>query len=327
MTTRRQLLVALGAGALASPLASLGQTQGKVWRIGILIAGSSATARRSLDAFRQGLRELGYVEGRNILIEARFAEGRMERVPGLAAELVQLKVDVILTGGLPLVQALEQATTTVPIVMASGADPTAVGLASSLARPGGNVTGLSNMVTETASKLVEIAREIAPGASRIAVLVSGADVATAIWNDVRNAGEALKIAVLPVKATSADEIRGAIAQMKKERAGVFIVPADVLFFAERRKIVELANQAKLPAVYSRREYVEDGGLISYGVNVAGMWRRAAAFVDKILKGAKPGDLPIEQPTSFELVINMKTARAIGMKIPQSVLFRADRVIE
>jgi len=325
--TRRKMLVALGAGALASPLASLGQTQGKVWRIGILIAGSPATARRSLDAFRQGLRELGHVEGRNILIEARFAEGRMERVPGLAAELVQLKVDVILTGGLPLVQALEQATTTIPIVMASGADPTAVGLASSLARPGGNVTGLSNMVTETASKLVEIAREIAPGASRIAVLVSGANVATAIWNDVRNAGEALKIAVVPVKAANADEIRGAIAQMKKERAGVFIVPADVLFFAERRKIVELANQAKLPAVYSRREYVEDGGLISYGLNVAGMWRRAAAFVDKILKGAKPGDLPIEQPTSFELVINMKTARAIGMKIPQSVLFRADRVIE
>ncbi len=327
MTTRRQMLIALGAGGFASPLASFGQPQAKVWRIGFLNGGSPATAGQNFDAFRQGLRELGYVEARNILIEARWAEGRMESLPRLAAELVQIKVDVIVTSGSPLVQVLQQATTTIPIVMASGADPTVLGFASSLARPGENVTGLTNMSTETTAKLVELAREIAPGASRVAVLHSGTPAMTANWNDARKAGEALKIVLVPVKATSANEIQGAIAAMKKERVGAIIVPADVFFLTERKKILELASQAKLPAVYARREYVEEGGLISYGLNLTDMFRRSASFVDKIFKGAKPGDLPFEQPTKFELVINMKTARTLGMKIPQSVLFRADRVIE
>ena len=327
MKTRRNILIALGAGVLATSLGSFAQEQRKVWRIGFLNGGSPATAGQNFDAFRQGLRELNYVESRNVLIEARWGEGRMESLPRLAAELVQLKVDVIVTSGSPLVQVLQQATTTIPIVMASGADPTVLGFASSLARPGGNVTGLSNMSTETTAKLVELAREIAPGASRVAVLHSGTPAMAANWSDARKAGEALKIALVPVKATNANEIQGAIGAMKKERVGAIIVPADVFFLTERKKILELAGQAKLPAVYARREYVEEGGLISYGLNLTDMFRRSASFVDKIFKGAKPGDLPIEQPTKFELVINMKTARALGMKIPQSVLFRADRVIE
>jgi len=321
------MLIALGAGTLAAPLASFGQQQRKVWRIGFFNGGSPATAGQNFDALRQGLRELGYAEGRNVLIEARWAEGRMESLPRLAAELVQIKVDVIVASGSPLVQVLKQATTTIPIVMASGADPTVLGFASSLARPGGNVTGLTNMSTETTAKLVELAREIAPGASRVAVLLSGTPAMEANWNDARKAGEALKITVVPVRATNADEIQSAVATMKKERANVFIVPADVFFFTERKKVLELASQAKLPAVYARREYVDEGGLISYGLNLTDMFRRSASFVDKIFKGAKPGDLPIEQPTKFELVINMKTAKALGMKIPQSLLFRADRVIE
>ena len=330
MNTRRKLLVALGAGVLAAPLGSFAQQQGKVWRVGFL------TARRrpvSLDtdvygAFPQGMRELGYVEGKNLVIEWRFADGQYERLPGLAAELVRLKVDVIVAGGPPVISAAQKATTTIPIVIVTSIDPVDAGFVKSLAHPGGNITGISNLSGEVSPKHLEMLLRMVPKLSRVAVLVNPANSAHAtMLKNVQAAAQKANVKVLPVEARTPQEIETAFSVMTKENAGAIIVGLDPFFNQQRRQIAELAAKNRLPSIATIREYVEDGGLMSYGDNLADQFRHAAVLVDKILKGAKPGDLPVEQPTKFDLVINRKTAKALGIKIPNSILLRADKVIE
>jgi putative tryptophan/tyrosine transport system substrate-binding protein len=283
------------------------------------------------EAFLQGLRDLGYVEGRNVVMEYRFAEGKLERYPALAAELVALKVDAIVAPITPAALAAKQATRTLPIVFITVGDPVTSGLVTSLARPGGNVTGLSNINAELVGKCLEQLKQAVPGVSRVAVLwqpgfldertekemLKGADVA----------GRALGVRLQIVEARGPADLDRAFSDITKARARALTVLPANLFFTERRRLVDLAAKNRLPAVYPLREFVDDGGLMSYGANNADLFRRAATYVDKILKGAKPADLPVEQPTKFQLVINLKTARALGLTIPQSVLGRADEVIQ
>ena len=327
---RRQFLI--GAGALlATPLAADGQQSAKVARIGYL-SPNLASGPRLRDAFLQGLRDLGYVEGRNVVIEYRDAEARLERVPALTAELVALKVDVIFVAGSTRVTlAAMQATKTIPIVFADVGDPVESRLVASLARPGGNVTGLSSVGAELVGKRLEVLKQAVPGVDRVAVLwlpgalgertdkdmLTGADVAA----------RALGLQLQFVEARSADEFARAFSDMSSARAGALTVLPSNRFFREHRRLVELAAEKRLPAVYTSREFVDAGGLMSYGANSADLHRRAATYVDKVLKGAKPGDLPVEQPTKFELVINMKTAKDLGLIIPPSVLARADDLIQ
>ncbi len=282
------------------------------------------------EAFLQGLRDLGYLEGRNVVIEIRDAEGKLERLPALAAELVALKVDVILAGGTAQALAAMEATRTIPIVFTAAVDPVADGLVTSLARPGGNVTGVSSLVSELVGKWLELLKQAVPGISRVAVLwhpgtlgertekdmLKGADVAA------RGLGMRLQF----VEARGPGDFDRAFSDMTRARAGALTVWASPMFVSERRRLVDLAAKNRLPAVYGLREFVDAGGLMAYGPNAADVFRRTATYVDKILKGAKPGDLPVEQPTKFELVINLKAAKALGLTIPQSLLQRADEVI-
>ncbi|HEV8458500.1 MAG TPA: ABC transporter substrate-binding protein, partial [Methylomirabilota bacterium] len=283
------------------------------------------------EAFRQGLRDLGYVEGRNVVIEYRDAEGNVERLPALAAELVALKVDVIVVGGTPAVLAAKQATKTIPIVFTVAADPVADGLVTSLARPGGNVTGLSNLGPELVGKCLEQLKQAVPGVSRVAVLwqpgAFGERTEKDMLKEAEVAARALGVRPQFVEARGPDDFDRAFSDMTRARAGALTVLLSPMFFNERRRLVDLAAKNRLPAVYQVREFVDAGGLMSYGANLADLVRRAATYVDRILKGAKPGDLPVEQPTKFELVINLKTAKALGLTIPQSVLGRADEVIQ
>ena len=327
---RRAFISTLAGGLLAAPLAAEAQQAVKVPRIGYLAA-NLPTGRHLLEAFRQGLRDLGYVEGRNLVIEYRDAEGKLERLPALAAELVALKVDVIVAPTTPATVAAKQATKTIPIVFAAGTDPVMDGLVTSLARPGGNVTGLSSLGPELVGKRLELLKQAVPGVDRVAVLwlpgalgertdkemLTGADVAA----------RALGVRLQFVEARGADEFARAFSDMSSARAGALAVLPSNRFLREHRRLVDLAAENRLPAVYTSREFVDAGGLMSYGANLADLNRRAATYVDKILKGAKPGDLAVEQPTKFELVINLKTAKALGLTIPQSVLARADEVIQ
>jgi len=306
------------------------QQAAKIARIGYL-AGNLAAAPRLEEALRQGLRDLGYVEGRNVVIEIRDAEGKPERLPALAAELVALKVDVIVAPNTPQALAAKQATRTLPIVFSFVADPVASGLVTSLARPGGNVTGLSSLSPELVGKRLELLTQAVPGVSRVAVLwqpgfqgertdkdmLKGADVAA----------RALGVRLQFVEAQGPADIDRAFSDMTRARAGALTVVGNTMFITERRRLVDLAAKNRLPAVYARREYVDAGGLMSYGSNIADLFRRTATYVDKILKGAKPADLPVEQPTKFELVINLKTAKALGLTIPPALLGRADEVIQ
>jgi putative ABC transport system substrate-binding protein len=328
MKTRRKLLILLGAAAL-SPRTALAQSKpGKVWRVGML---SGRSRPESLDAdyygaFHRGMRELGYVEGRDLVIEWRFAGGDYARVPGQAAELVRLNVDVIVAAGPPLIIAAQKATATIPIVIITPIDPVDAGFVKSLARPGGNITGISNLSGEVSPKHLEMLLTIAPRLSRVAVLVNPDNVGhAALLKNVREA--TANVRVLPLEARTPAEIGNAFSRMAREKAGAVIVELDPLFIQQRRQIAELAAKNRLLSIATFREYVEEGGLISYGQNLAAQYRSIAVFVDKILKGAKPGDLPVEQSTTFDLVINRRTARAIGVTIPESVLFRADKVIE
>ena len=313
------------------PVCSFAQQQGKVWRVGFL------SQRRHVDfldsdyyygPFRQGMRELGYVEGKNLVIEWRSAEGKFERLPDLAAELVQLKVDVIVTAGTPAISAAQKATTTIPIVMGSAGDPVGSGFVKSLARPGGNITGLSNMVVDLGPKHLEMLRSMVPKLSRVAVLVNPSNSSHAtILKSVQAAAQKTNIKVLPAEARTPQEIESAFSTMTQGNVGAVLVAIDAFFIQQGRQIAELAAKHRLPSMSASREYVEAGGLMSYGQNLADNYRRAATYVDKILKGAKPGDLPVEQPTKFELIINGKTAKALGLTIPQSLLISADKVIE
>jgi putative ABC transport system substrate-binding protein len=278
--------------------------------------------------FREGLRELGYVEGQNIKIDSRWAEGNYDRLPGLAADFIRLKVDVIVTYGTPASQAAKRATDTIPIVMAAIIDPVASGLVTNIARPGGNLTGQSMMSSDLAAKQLEILKELVPKASRVAVLQNPTNPGNAPEvRQAQDAARALGVRLQLVGASGPSEIDSAFAAMTNEQAGAVIVLVDAVLQNNRARITNLAARHRLPTVYGLREYAEAGGLLAYGPNRLDMFRHAATYVDKILKGAKPGELPIEQPTKFELVINLKTAKALGLTIPQSLLVRADEVIQ
>jgi putative tryptophan/tyrosine transport system substrate-binding protein len=325
---RRRFIEVIAGGLLAAPLTAEAQPAAKVPRIGFL-GNSTATLEANLvGPFREGLRELGYVEGRNILIEYRWAEGKNERLPALIAELIAVKVDVIVTAGTPAALAVKKATTSIPLVMAAVGDPIGVGLVASLARPGGNVTGLSAIAPELEGKRLELLREVVPKLSHIAVLWNPDNPFLAgSLKETRAAAQVLGIKVQLLGVRTAEEFPAAFAAILKERPGALLVLADRIFLHNRARIVDFEAKRRLPGVYPYRELVEAGGLMSFGPSYAGMHRRAAYYVDKILKGAKPGDLPVEQPTKFELVINLKTAKALGLTIPPSVLGRADEVIQ
>jgi len=327
---RRNLLVAFGLGALAGALPAFAQQKGKVWRIGFFYFGSrqSALDTGRYNGFLQGMRELGYFEGKNLVIEARFADGVSELLPGLATELVRLNVDVIVATGNPVYSALQKATRTTPIVVTVAADPVGEGFAASLARPGGNITGLATGNVELFPKHIELLKTAVPKLSRVAVLWnSGNEAHPSRLKQLQAVAQKAGIQALQVGARTAGEIESGFATMTREHAQAAIILNDTFFVQQLRQIAELSARHKLPSLFGAIEYAEAGGLMGYGQNVADNFPRAATYVDKILKGAKPGDLPVELPTRFELVVNLKTAKALGITIPQSVLLRADRVIE
>jgi len=337
VTSRRAFLTA-SIAATASPFVAGAQPPTKTWRIGYLGPVSPSAGAPLLESFRQGLRELGYAEGQNISIDYRWAEGRPDRFPALAVELTQLKVDVIVTYNNAGVAALQRATRTIPIVFGSAADPVANGYAASLARPGGNITGLTGLTEEVSRKWVELLREAVPTVFRVAVLTVSRTLAVypdrrecsdqncRVWQLIEGTAKAAKAIPQLHAIAGPDEIEHAFANLIKDRAQGLIVLPHAVTNANRARIASLAAGHRLPGTYPDSEYVEAGGLMSYAPNYSDQHRRAATFVDKILKGAKPADLPIEQPTKFELVVNMKTAKALGLTIPQSILTRADTVI-
>ena len=320
----------MAGGLLAAPCsAEAQQAAAKVPRIGFLALNPGANPRLR-EAFLQGLRDLGYVEGRNVVIEYRSAEGKLERLPALAAELVAFKVDVIVTGGgTPTVLAAKEATRTLPIVFTSATDPVTDGLVASLARPGGNLTGLSNLAPELVGKCLEQIRETVPRVSLVAVLWQPGSVGghTDMLKAAELAARPLGVRLQIVEARGPADFDRAFSDMTRARAGALAVLGSGILNSERRRLVDLAARHRLPTVYTSRDFVDAGGLMSYGPSLADSFRRAAAYVDKILKGTKPGDLPIEQPTKFELMINLRTAKALGLTIPPSLLLRADQVIE
>ena len=327
MDRRRFLLTSL-AGTLAAPLAAKGQQAGKLWRVGYLSSSSAERERTRLAAFQQGLRELGYLEGESIFIEQRYAGGEFERLAELAAELARLKVDIFVVAGAPAAYAAKKASSVIPIVMTAVADPVGMGLVASLARPGGSITGLSDFNTGVVVKRLELLREVVPSVSRVAVLLNPTNPSNPPQLKLTQAAAAtLPVTLLAFETKRADDIDRAFLAMKTERPGALIVIGDPLLGSHAKRIVELSTRNRLPAIYSTREFPDAGGLMSYGTNFDDLWRQAAAYVDKIFKGAKPGDLPVEQPTKFELVINLKTAKALGLIIPPSLLLRADQVIE
>jgi putative ABC transport system substrate-binding protein len=287
-----------------------------------------APPRIYIDAFEQGLRDRGYAPGRDVEIEYRFAEGREEELDRLAKELVARKVAIIVVAGNQAIRAARTATRAIPIVMAVANDPVAVGLVTSLARPGGNITGTTLLSSTLVGKRLEIVQQLIPKVTRVAVLLNKDNPAHAVaWKETLGAAGTLRITVQPIEVQGADTFDGAFARMVKDRAEAVVLFEDAMFATERLRLVALASAMRMPAVYGQRNSVDDGGLISYGPSIADAYRNAATFVDKILKGGKPADLPIEQPTRFELVINMKTAKALGLTIPQSLLVRADEVIQ
>jgi putative tryptophan/tyrosine transport system substrate-binding protein len=326
---RRHFLITAWA-LLAAPPAGA-QQAAKAARIGYLANFPPAAYPQQHEAFLQGLRDLGYVEGRNLVIEYRFAEGKIEQFPALAAELVARKVDVIVVGSTPQALAAKQATRTLPIVFISAADPVTSGLVTSLARPGGNVTGLSSVAPELIGKCLQQLKQVVPGVSRVAVLWEPGGSGERTDKDMLKAADAAAraLGVRPqfVEARGPADFDRAFSDMTKARVDALTVLRSAMFFGERRLLLQLAAKNRLPAVYFFREFVDAGGLMSYGPNQADLNRRAATYVDKILKGAKPGDLPVEQPTKFELVINLKTAKDLGLTIPQLVLARADDLIQ
>jgi putative ABC transport system substrate-binding protein len=320
----------LGPLAFSSvPLAAEAQQAGKVYRIGYLSAPSRASVELVLQSFLRALRELGLVEGQNLIIEYRWADGKVDRLPDLAAELVRQKVDLIVAPAGTAAQAAKKATSSIPIVMLFPIDPVALGLVASLSRPGGNVTGTTlSPGSDIFGKQLQILKEVIPRASRVAMLSNPADSAFAVqMKEVETAARSLGLRLQHVEARGPEEFDSAFAAMARERAEALLVEASATFLVHRTRVAELAAKGRLPTMNNFREMVEAGGLMAYGVNMTDFIGRSAVYVDKILKGAKPADLPVEQPTKFELVINLKTAKAIGVTIPQSVLARADEVIQ
>jgi putative tryptophan/tyrosine transport system substrate-binding protein len=323
------LLVTLALGLLVGPLGAEAQPVGKVWRIGYLHLTQylDARSRGIYEAFRQGLRDLGYVEGQNLTIEERNADNQLERLAHLAAELARLPVDVLVTAGENAARAAQHATRMIPIVVAASGDPVGAGLVASLARPGGNLTGLSLMSPELAGKRLELLKEAVPMASRVGVLFNPASTGEVpLWRETEGAARALGVQLHALEVRRADDLERAFATATSAGVGALIVWRDFLIETHRIRTLQLAAQSRLPVMSELREFVEDGGLLSYGPSLPDSFRRAATYVDKILKGATPGDLPMEQPTKFELVLNLKTAQALGLSIPPTLLFQADEVI-
>ncbi len=326
---RRTFITGMAGGLLAAPLVASAQQPLRARQIGYLEFGTAAPGTPFLEAFRQGLRDLGWVEGQNIAIEVRYAEGKRDQLPELAAELVRRKVDLIFASTTPAALAAKHATTTIPIVIGFVADPVGSGVVASLARPGGNITGWTHVAgLELAGKRLELIKEAVPGATRIGVLWNPANpIHGPIVKELEADAQALKVQLHPVPVQDPKELESAFAALTRQRAGALWVFLDGMFLAQADRIIALAARSRLPATYGATDLVEAGGLMAYGVNLSKMFRRGASYVDRILKGAKPSDLPVEQPTKFELVINLKTAKALSLTIPQSLLLRADQVIE
>ncbi|MBI3373144.1 MAG: ABC transporter substrate-binding protein [Betaproteobacteria bacterium] len=327
MITQRFVALAL-IGVLSSPLAALGQIKGEPFRIGVLETTSMAMNTINFDAFRRGLRELGYVEGQNLIIEYRSADGRPERFGELANEVVRMKVDVIVTRGTPAAQAVKNATGTIPIVVAAFGDPVRSGLVKSLSHPGGNITGLNTFASEIWSKRVELIKETFPGIVRIGHLDNLSNpLVPPSRQEIETAARTVGARTQFFDVRKAQDLGPAFDAATRQRADALLVGIDTVPLANRKVIVELATKHRLPAIYAAREFVDAGGLMSYGVSYPQLYYRAANYVARILKGAKPGDLPVEQPTRLELVINLKAAKALGVSIPRIVLLRADEVVE
>ncbi len=315
-------------GILLGSLAAQAQQTGNVYRIGFLGNSTAALEANLVGPFREGLRDLGYVEGRNVLIEYRWAEGKYDRFPALIGELLALKVAVIVTAGTPATLAVKKATTSVPLVMSAVGDPVGAGIVPSLSHPGGNITGLTAISTEMDAKRLELLREVVPSVSYIALLWNAASPLQVLAEkQVQAAAQVLRMRVLSLGVKTEEEIKSALAVMARERPDALLVLADRLLLHHRALIMDFATRHRLPGVHAYRELVEAGGLMSFGPSYADMHKRAAYFVDRILKGAKPGDLPVERPRTFELVINLKVAKALGLTIPQSVLLRGTEIIQ
>ena len=325
---RRRFIAGVGAAAIVGPRRASGQQPGKIWRIGMLDTASTTLNAANIDAFRQELRRLGYVDGTNLVIEYRSGAGRPERFPDLAAELLRLHVDLIVTRGTPAVLAAKKATATLPIVMAAIGEPVETGAVASLAKPGGNVTGLSSFVTELTAKRVEIIRDVVSTVSRIALLDSMANGSVpAQWDETKRAAATFGMQSRLYDVRKLEDIEAAFNEMAAQHTDALLVGIDSVVIANRARVVELAAKQRLPAIYASREFVESGGLLSYGPHYGDLYRRAAIYVDKIFKGTKPADLPVEQPTKLEIVMNLKAARALGLTFPPTLLARADEVLE
>jgi putative ABC transport system substrate-binding protein len=321
------LAVTLAVGLALGPLDVEAQQAGRVWRIGWLSPAPSATGASEFDALRRGLRELGYIEGRNITIEARWADGDAARLPQLARALVELNVDVICAAATPATLAAKKATTTIPIVFGRAAFPERTGLVTSLARPGGNLTGVTFIGPEYGKRL-ELLREVSPRVSRVSLLYNDQNTASVLaMNETQEWAKRLQVAIEPLGVHDRTSLETAFAAIRRGNPDALMTTADALLASYRAPIVEFANERRLLSMYGDRDYVVAGGLMFYGTSLTDMWRHAAIHVDRILKGARPGDLPVEQPTKFELVINLKTAKALGLTIPPSFLARADQIIQ
>ncbi len=325
--TKKIFRIALCTMLFALSLSAEAQQATKIPPIGFLNALSLSTYSARIEAFRRGLRELGYVEGKNIVIELRSVEGKLDRVSELAAELVRLKVDVIVTSGPTATRAAKEATSTIPIVMGFDNDPVGNGFVASLARPGGNITGLSTLGPEISGKQLELLKETVPKLSRVAVLGTSTQPGNALaLKEIEIAAGALKVKLQYLDVLDPKDIETAFRDASKGRADAVLVLVSAVFFSQRKQLVDLAVKSRLPAIYSTREFVQDGGLMTYSVNLTDLFRRAATYVDKILKGRTPADLPVEQPMKFEFIVSLKVAKQIGLTIPPNVLVRADRVI-
>jgi ABC-type uncharacterized transport system substrate-binding protein len=329
VTTRREFIGSLAAGLLATPLAAQAQQAGKMLRIGLLdLAASDPAGAARWKAFRERLRELGYVEGQNVVFEARWGDGQVGRLQSLAAELIGTKVDILVTASSEAALAAKQVTRSVPIVMATGGDPVALGLVASLARPGGNVTGVISLIRQLTGKRFELLKQLVPRASRVAFMRDPENRSSALSaREAESVAKSLGVVVQVHNVRGPRDLDAAFLAMKGARADAVIFAENTQFLPYRRRVADLAVTHRLPMMAAAKEYAEAGALVSYGTDYLDLFRGAATYVDKILKGAKPGDLPIEQPTKFELVINLKTAKALGLTIPQSLLQRADEIIQ
>lgn len=328
MLNRRTVLLAAGGILLAAPFASHAQKPGKAFRVGFLSGGPRPTDGAPPAALRQALAELGYVDGKNISFAGRWAEAKSERLPGFAAELVSLDVDLLVTTGAPAADAAKKATSTIPIVFVAPGDAVDTGLVASLAHPGQNITGVSDPATELSAKRLGLLKEAVPGASRVAVMWNAGDRAMTLrYGEVERAARVLQVAVQPLGVRKPEDIDEALATMARDRPDAFFVVSDALTNINRKRILDFAAAHHIPAMYEFGYYVQDGGLMSYGPTFDEMWSRAAIYIDRILKGAKPGELPVEQPTRYYLLVNLKTAKTLDLTIPPPLLLRADEVIQ